>query len=90
MFDAADAFRLLNVVAGIRGADQKQAVFEGGYETSNGSTLQVEYRGTPADAQPLRDFLDHSFGPPRTRRCGPASRSRSLMDWRWRATLLRN
>ncbi len=58
MFDAADAFRLLNVVAGIRSADQKQAVFEGGYETSNGSTFQVEYRGTPADAQPLRDFLD--------------------------------
>src|SRR5205807_8281869 len=30
MFDAADAFRLLNVVAAIRGAEQRNAVFEGG------------------------------------------------------------
>jgi hypothetical protein len=58
MFDAADAFRLLNVIAGIRGADQKQAFFEGGYETSSGSSLQLEFRGAPVDAQPLKDFLD--------------------------------
>jgi hypothetical protein len=58
MFDAADAFRLLNVIAGIRGAEQKNVVFEGGYETSSGSSLQLEFRGSPGDAQPLRDFLD--------------------------------
>lgn len=57
-FDAADAFRLLNVVVGLRGADQKTAVFEGEYETSAGSTLTLEYRGSPADAQPLKDFLE--------------------------------
>jgi hypothetical protein len=58
LFDTADAFRLLSVVAAIRGADQKVAVFEGAYETSNGSTLGIEYRGSPADAQPLKDFLE--------------------------------
>ena len=34
------------------------AVFEGEYETSTGSTLAIEYRGSPADAQPLKDFLE--------------------------------
>lgn len=58
LFDAADAFRLLSVVASIRGADKKQVVFEGGYETNDGSTADITYRGTPADAQPLKDFLE--------------------------------
>jgi hypothetical protein len=58
MFDASDAFRLLGVVAAVRGADRKEVVFEGGYETNAGSSLVVEYRGSPTDAQPLKDFLD--------------------------------
>jgi hypothetical protein len=57
-FDAADAFRLLGVVGGIRGAQKKMAVFEGEYETSEGSVLAIEYRGSLADAQPLKDFLE--------------------------------
>jgi hypothetical protein len=58
LFDAGDAFRLLSVVGAIRGADQKMVVFEGGYETNSGSTAEITYRGTPADAQPLKDFLE--------------------------------
>jgi hypothetical protein len=58
LFDAADAFRLLSVVAGIRGTDQKAVVFEGGYETSASSTLEIAFRGAPSDAQPLKDFLE--------------------------------
>jgi hypothetical protein len=58
MFDAADAFRLLNVIASIRGTEQKIAIFDGGYETISGSSLHLEFRGSPADAQPLKDFLD--------------------------------
>lgn len=58
LFDATDAFRLLGVVAAVRGPDTKRAVFEGGYETADGSTIEIEYQGTPADAQPLKDFLD--------------------------------
>ncbi|MGE0713885.1 MAG: ATP-binding protein [Alphaproteobacteria bacterium] len=58
LFDAADAFRLLNVVAGARNVDRREVVFEGGYETRDGSSLQIEFRGTPVDAQPLKDFLE--------------------------------
>jgi hypothetical protein len=58
LFDATDAFRLLSIVGAIRGADRKVAVFEGEYETSTGSTLAIEYRGSPTDAQPLKDFLE--------------------------------
>jgi hypothetical protein len=58
MFDATDAFRLLAVVAAVRGADRKQAKFEGGYETTNGSTMMVEFTGAPTDAQPVKDFLE--------------------------------
>jgi hypothetical protein len=58
MFDATDAFRLLGVVAAVRSADQKQVVLEGGYETKGGSSVEVAYKGTPQDAQPLKDFLD--------------------------------
>jgi hypothetical protein len=58
MFDAADAFRLLGVVVAVRGADRKQAKFEGGYETTNGSIMEVVFTGAPTDAQPVKDFLE--------------------------------
>ena len=58
MFDPTDAFRVLNVVASIRGASEKMVLLDGGYETTSGSSFQFEYRGTPADAQPVKDFLD--------------------------------
>ncbi len=58
MFDATDAFRLLGVVATVRGADEKRVTIEGGYETAGGSTLELDYTGTPQDAQPLKDFLE--------------------------------
>jgi hypothetical protein len=58
LFDPADAFRLLNVIGGIRNAGEKTVVFEGEYETTGGSTFALEYRGTPGDAQPLKEFLE--------------------------------
>lgn len=58
MFEAGDAFKLLGIVAGIKSVDQKQVFIDGGYETTGGSTLTIVFRGTPADAQPLKDFLD--------------------------------
>jgi hypothetical protein len=58
MFDATDAFRLLAVVAAVRGADRKQATFEGEYETTSGSTMAVTFTGVPTDAQPVKDFLE--------------------------------
>ena len=58
MFDATDAFRLLNIIAAVRAADQKQVSFEGGYVTANASSLDIEFRGSLQDAQPLKEFLE--------------------------------
>lgn len=58
MFDAGDAFRLVGVMGAVRSADEKKVILEGSYETANGSTVQIEYQGTPADAGPLKDFLE--------------------------------
>jgi hypothetical protein len=58
MFDAGDAFRLIGVVAAVRGADGKKVHLEGGYETTSGSTVEIRYEGSPTDAQPLKEFLD--------------------------------
>jgi hypothetical protein len=57
LFDATDAFRLLGLVAAIQGAT-KQVVLTGSYETTDGGTLELEFTGPPADAQPVKDFLD--------------------------------
>lgn len=58
MFDAGDAFRLVGVMNAVRAADDKRVVLAGGYETTGGSTVQINYEGTPADAGPLKDFLE--------------------------------
>ena len=58
VFDPADGFRLIGVVAAVRAADKKQVAITGGYETTTGSRLEVDYAGTPQDAAPLKDFLD--------------------------------
>ena len=57
LFDATDAFRLLGQVAAIQGAT-KQVTLTGSYETTDGGTLEIEFTGPPADAQPVKDFLD--------------------------------
>ncbi len=58
VFDAADGFRLLGVVAAVKVADGKRVSITGGYETATASRLEVDYSGTPQDAAPLKDFLD--------------------------------
>jgi hypothetical protein len=57
LFDATDAFRLLGLVAAVQGAT-KQVVIKGSYETAEGGLLEIEFTGPPADAQPVKDFLD--------------------------------
>jgi hypothetical protein len=47
----------LGLVAAIQGA-AKQVVLSGSYETTDGGTLEIEFTGPPADAQPVKDFLD--------------------------------
>ena len=57
MFDASDAFRLLGVVGTEPGA-QKTVRLEGGYETADGASLQLEFSGPASDAAPLKEFLE--------------------------------
>ena len=57
MFEAGDAFRLLGSVGGVRGAE-KVVSFVGGYETGDGGSFQLEFRGPVTDAQPVREFLE--------------------------------
>ncbi len=57
MFEAGDAFRLLGSVGGVRRAE-KVVSFVGGYETRDGGSFQIEFRGPVSDAQPVREFLE--------------------------------
>jgi len=57
MYDAGDAFRLLGAVGAVPGA-KKTVVLNGGYETTSGSTMTLEFEGTPDDAKPVKDFIE--------------------------------
>ena len=57
MFEAGDAFRLLGAIGAVSGAE-KTVKFEGGYETQDGSSLEIDFHGSVAEAQPLKEFLD--------------------------------
>ena len=57
MFEAGDAFRLLGAVGAVSGAE-KIVTFSGGYETREGGSFEMEFRGPPEDAQPVKEFLD--------------------------------
>ena len=57
MFEAGDAFRLLGAVGAVSGAE-KVVTITGGYETRDGSTFEMEFRGSVPDAQPVREFLE--------------------------------
>ncbi len=56
VFDANDGFALAASVGAVSGAE-KVVTFEGGYATAAGGELHVTFRGPPADAQPVREFL---------------------------------
>ena len=57
MFEAGDAFRLLGAVGAVSGAE-KTVTFEGGYETRNGGSFELAFRGPVEDAQPVREFVE--------------------------------
>ena len=57
MFEAGDAFRLLGSVGAARGADKVVSLL-GGYETRDGGSFQLEFRGPVTDARPVREFLE--------------------------------
>ena len=57
MFEAGDAFRLLGAVGAVSGAE-KSVTITGGYETREGGSFELEFRGPISDAQPVREFLE--------------------------------
>ena len=57
MFESGDAFRLLGAVGAVSGAD-KCVTITGGYETREGGSFQLEFRGPVPDAQPVKEFLE--------------------------------
>ena len=57
MFEAGDAFRLLGAVGAVSGAE-KQVTITGGYETREGGSFELEFRGPVVDAQPVKEFLE--------------------------------
>ena len=57
MFEAGDAFRLLSAVGAVAGAEKK-VTLTGGYETRDGGSFELEFKGTVPDAQPVREFLE--------------------------------
>lgn len=56
LFDATDAFRMLGSVSAEKGCT-KQVKLTGGYVTSEGGEMQLEFTGVPGDAMPVKDFL---------------------------------
>ena len=65
MFEAGDAFRLLGAVGAVSGAE-KIAAITGGYETREGGSFELEFRGPVSDAQPVKEFLQPQLRDART------------------------
>ena len=57
MFEAGDAFRLLGAVGAVSGAE-KIVTITGGYETREGGSFELDFRGPVPDAQPVKEFLE--------------------------------
>ena len=57
MFEAGDAFRLLGAVGAVSGAE-KIVTITGGYETREGGSFQLKFRGPVPDTQPVKEFLE--------------------------------
>ena len=60
MFEIEDAFVLIGVIKGLPDVEATVSM-SGGYATKGGAECEVEFRGPPADAQPMKEFLDPQF-----------------------------
>jgi hypothetical protein len=60
IFEVADAFKLLSAVGTIGGAEKK-VTLSAEYETTEGSSFEMEFNGLPQDAGPLKEFLEPQF-----------------------------
>ena len=57
LFEASDAFRVFSAVGATSGAE-KIVKLTGGYETTEGGSFELEFRGSLSDAQPVKEFLE--------------------------------
>ncbi len=57
MYEAGDGFRLLGAIGAVPNAT-RIVKLAGGYETTGGSEMELEFTGTPEDAKPVKDFLE--------------------------------
>lgn len=57
MFETEEAFLLLGVIRTLPGAESTVSI-TGGYGTPEGAVCEIEFRGPPDDAQPVKEFLD--------------------------------
>lgn len=57
VFDKTDVFRLLAAVGTVSGA-VKRVDLQAEYETAEGGSFQMEFRGPPNDVMPIKEFLE--------------------------------
>ncbi|NDY57379.1 DUF499 domain-containing protein [Desulfovibrio sulfodismutans] len=57
VYDASEGFKLFGPVNAVQKARKKVSI-QGEYETTDGSSLVVEFNGLIADAAPVKEFLD--------------------------------
>ena len=60
MFEHDGGFRLLDAVGAVPGAE-KSVTFCSSYETSDGGSCELEFKGPIPDAQPVKEFLGPQF-----------------------------
>ena len=57
MFEAGDAFHLLGAIGAVSGAEKIVTIADG-YETREGGSFELEFRGPVPDAQLVKEFLE--------------------------------
>ncbi|MBL8143344.1 MAG: hypothetical protein JNM38_19670, partial [Acidobacteria bacterium] len=60
VFDTADAFKLLSACKQVPNAE-RHLELTAAYETSSGSSLDLEFKGSLEDGEVLREFLEAQF-----------------------------
>lgn len=60
LFEYGDAFKLIPVVGTIQGA-KKSVALSGSYQTTEDSTMEFEFAGTPSDASTMKSYLEPQF-----------------------------
>ena len=60
VFDKGDAFRLLSACKQVPNAERRVEI-QAAYETTSGSSLELDFKGAIDDAEVLKEFLEAQF-----------------------------